>query len=423
MRYEHLRVLVEDESVWLPFTSLAQAFANANLPDSIVGALRLGRVTALEKKDNNVRGIVAGAIIRRLVCKTVAQRFSDDFMRATAPFQLALQTRAGTDALAHLVQYLTDADEETVIASLDGVGAFDHVTRARFVDKWCTDKALSPPVPLTRMLRGSQSRLLWTDNAGTTRTILQGEGGEQGCPLMPALFALAQHDALVQADANLLSSERILRFLDDLYVITSKARAREAFEEVANRVKDRAGACTRLGKLHAWCKAGGEAPSDLAELGDGVWTADKPETLNGVVALGTHLGQPAVVRAHAQQRVDDEQHLLDKIVEFTDPQYGFALLMWSSVPRANHLVRILPTSESADYAQSHDDSIWDTFVKLAEAQMPQHASFPLCPAALVDSACVQHSAVRLELTGLLGPTLCQFCTPKLLTPKPTSSQS
>ena len=94
-------------------------------------ALRLGRMAALRKKEDEIRGIVAGSLIRRLVCKTVAKQFGEDFKNRTAPFQFALRTKAGTDALAHALRYITDQDEDAVNASLDGIGAFDHVKKFR----------------------------------------------------------------------------------------------------------------------------------------------------------------------------------------------------------------------------------------------------------------------------------------------------
>ena len=47
--------------------------------------------------------------------------------------------------------------------------------------------------------------------------IRQGEGGEQGDPLMPALFALGQHQAL---EAILQPSDILMVFVDDVYVTT-----------------------------------------------------------------------------------------------------------------------------------------------------------------------------------------------------------
>ena len=89
-------------------------------------------------------------------------------------------------------------------------------------------------VPLVRALYGNTSRFLWTDESGVVHTIIQAEGGEQGCPLMPALYALAQHDALVSANGNLLPIERVFSFLDDLYVVTCRTRAGEAFHCLRN---------------------------------------------------------------------------------------------------------------------------------------------------------------------------------------------
>ena len=46
--------------------------------------------------------------------------------------------------------------------------------------------------------------------------IRQGEGGEQGDPLMPALFALDQHPALEAIQGTLQPSEILMAFLDDV---------------------------------------------------------------------------------------------------------------------------------------------------------------------------------------------------------------
>ncbi len=158
MRYEHLRVLIEDDSLWAMFGDLAEDFARAEVPTAVMQALRLGRMTALNKKDNKVRGIVAGSVLRRLVCKTVAAQYSDDFMTRTAPFQFALQTKAGTDALAHAIRFLTDHDEHAVVVSLDGIGAFDHLRRAAFFNKLLACEELKPLLPLVTARCGTTSR-------------------------------------------------------------------------------------------------------------------------------------------------------------------------------------------------------------------------------------------------------------------------
>ena len=121
----------------------------------------------------------------------MARQFAPQFLRATAPYQFALQTRSGTEAVAHTLRYLAEKDPEMVVVSLDGVGAYDHMKRAAFVRKIADTPTLESLTPLVLALYGSESRFLWYDDRGRGHTIRQAEGGEQGSPLMPALYSLA----------------------------------------------------------------------------------------------------------------------------------------------------------------------------------------------------------------------------------------
>ena len=60
------------------------------------------------------------------------------------------------------------------------------------------------------MSYGQASRYYWIDDEGRTHTVTQAEGGEQGDPLMPALYALGQHRALEQAAASLHAEDLLL---------------------------------------------------------------------------------------------------------------------------------------------------------------------------------------------------------------------
>ena len=53
---------------------------------------------------------------------------------------------------------------------------------------------------------------------GTAHEVRQGEGGEQGDPLMPALSALGQHAALTAVQARVRSTDQLFACLDDVYV-------------------------------------------------------------------------------------------------------------------------------------------------------------------------------------------------------------
>ena len=174
---------------------------------------------------------------------------------------------------------------------------------------------------------------------------------------MPALYSLAQHEALVEADGKLLPSEQILSFLDDLYVDTTRERAHEAYIEVADTVHRRAGVRSNLGKLQAWSSGRGPPPPEFAALWPGAWKADRDDSENGLKILGTPLGRPAFVAQFAQGRVAAEQQLLDQIVFLPDLQCAWLMLSMSATPRANHMIRMIPPPLSKPYARWHDDAL------------------------------------------------------------------
>ena len=151
-RLEHLRVSLDNEETWERFVRMAQAFARGEAPQEAMNLMRKGRMTALKKRDGRARGIVTGCAFRRLVSKAMARQCARLFCDATAPFQFALQTRAGTDAVAHAIRALTDADPDLVVLSLDGIGAYDHMRRAAFLQALRDDPQLTNLLPLVRKL-------------------------------------------------------------------------------------------------------------------------------------------------------------------------------------------------------------------------------------------------------------------------------
>ena len=95
MTAEHLRVLLQNERDSDLLHEMALDVVRADIPHEVLEAIRIGRMTALHKSGGDVRGIVVGDIIRRLVAKTLAQELSVHIEAATSPFQYALTSSAG----------------------------------------------------------------------------------------------------------------------------------------------------------------------------------------------------------------------------------------------------------------------------------------------------------------------------------------
>ena len=58
---------------------------------------------------------------------------------------------------------------------------------------------------------------------------------------MPALFCLGLHDALASVGSIIQADEKILAYLDDIYIFASPERTRFLYEVVAAAIKRHAG--------------------------------------------------------------------------------------------------------------------------------------------------------------------------------------
>ena len=376
-RHEHYRVLLEDIRVTDNLYYLAQMLAVGAIPEAIREGLAVAHLTALQKLDEtgtptgDVRGIATGIVLRRLVARTVAQQYSAVVLQAPSPFQYALSTRAGVDCVALMIKLLTDMDEDTTITSLDGVGAYDHVSRACFLEELSSNPELAPLLPFVRMWYSRPSTYTWRDEHNTVHHIPQAEGVEQGDPLSPLLFSLAVHASLRHANESLRPGEYLFAFLDDVYTVTSRSRATAVARMVAASIHDHAGVEPKLGKFQIWGRGGGPEPPGIDDLLEGaprpeepVWKGDLEDERNGIVILGTPVGSPAFVQRFLGNRLEVQSRFWERLKQVPDLQTAWLLLLYCAVPRANHLIRAIPPDVVAEYARAHDDGIWTTFLDI-----------------------------------------------------------
>ena len=134
MTAEHLRLVLESVPDTAAFHRTAQDLAQAEVPPDVLALLRLGRLTAFQKPGGGVRGIVCGDLVRRLVARNIAQQISSAVEEATSPFQCALTTKAGGERVAHAIQSLTDQNSRATVLSIDGISAFNMISRAAMLD-------------------------------------------------------------------------------------------------------------------------------------------------------------------------------------------------------------------------------------------------------------------------------------------------
>ena len=358
MTAEHLKVCLNSNSSVELLYQFAQEVVDANLPPDILDAISLGRLTALLKPGGGVRGIVAGDILRRLVGRTVAQQLCKDVEEATAPFQYALSTRAGIECVAHIIQHLTAESGSNTVFCIDGISAFDSISREAMLIALQGLPLGAEALPFVRQFYGSPSRYIWTDDQGTVHSIPQGEGREQGDAMMPLLYALGQHKALVNIAAQLKESEKLLAFLDDIYVVCQPDRVGIIFETIKVELWDHAKIRINDGKTKVWNSAG-IVPEGIESLGDDVWKGSSilPDFERGLNILGTPIGTEAYVKAVLRKKLDEQKVLLEAIPFINNVQSAWLLLLYCGSSRANYLCRVVDHHYVVEYMEGHDFNI------------------------------------------------------------------
>ena len=366
----------------------------ADVPDEIMDAIRLGRLTALRKPNGGVRGIVVGDIVRRLVGRTMAQQFSKRVEVATSPFQYALSTRAGAECVTHVLQTLTDLDERATILSVDGIGAYDLISRHAMLSGLRDMEDGAELLPFVSSLYGRPSTYLWEDELGVVHDIQQGEGGEQGDALMPMLFSLGQHRALVASAEQLQENEKLFAFLDDIYVVCDPDRVENVHQLLQRELWVHARISLHLGKTQVWNRSG-ECPPACEEMQRAavqvdpdvrVWNGDvsRPGSEQGLKILGTPVGQPEYVTTKLDQLIEKHRVLLERIPAVNDLQSSWLFLTFCAATRANYTLRNVQPELALWFAVQHDANVWQCFCNLLGVnpdQIPansvQTASLPL----------------------------------------------
>ena len=250
---------------------------------------------------------------------------------------------------------------DKVLLSIDGVGAFDHVSRTRMFEQLMANGSLHGLLPFVRLWYGVPSQFKWTNDEGKVYTIPQGDGGEQGDALMPALFCLALHSALEQIKADLPAGAEVIAYLDDIYVVCDPADVANVYDVIRATLRRTCHIDVNIGKLAAWSKNTNPCPPGLRARGATAWVYDKPEAEQGIRVLGSPFGTHAYVAEFGNAQAEAKAKLLHILPKLPSLQMAWLLLYYCAIPRLNHLLRTTPPSQSREAAATHDRNVLETF--------------------------------------------------------------
>ena len=107
-------------------------------------------------------------------------------------------------------QLATELFATTTILSVDGIGAYDHLSRQSMLQALRDVPNARAALPFARLFYGNgESTYVWTDSNHRPHLVRQWDGGEQGDPIMPALFSLGLNSPLRTFAGELQPTERV----------------------------------------------------------------------------------------------------------------------------------------------------------------------------------------------------------------------
>ena len=290
--------------------------------------------------------------------------------------------------MAHILQTLTDVDERATIVSIDGIGAYDLISRNATLQGLLTMEDGDRVLPFVRWLPWVPiHRHVGRRDGGVPRHTARGGRGA-GRPL--DAHVVCTWTALVIQE-RLLEGERVFAFLDDIYVVCMPERVADVYAIIQQELFAHARISVHHRKTQVWNR-GGIVPQDIdiitaaarVRVPDAVvWRGaqELPAARQGLKVLGAPTGHPQYVQEFLRRK-SEEQVLFERIPLVNDPQVGWLLLWMCASTRANFWLRMVSPELTLPFAVSRDRNVWQCLqtildVRGAPVEAQQLASLPL----------------------------------------------
>ena len=345
-RFEHFRLLLDDEDLLSDFLKICNLFLDGSIPAIAATAFSGARLIALKKNKEDVRPIAVGSVFRRTVAKLACRQLKDRMSRYFAPFQFGVATPGGSEQMIHLFQLIATQHPDWIILKTDAKNAFNSVNRQTFLNLVAQDfPSLSAFVNACYV---KSPTLSWLCPDGIRR-ISSAEGVQQGDPLGPFLFSLALHPSILKAQ-SVIGSGFVASYLDDAVLAGPRDDVVKAFKVLEQSMSD-TGLRIRSDKCEAFCC-----------VRDTDWPLRRiPFVNDGFCVLGSPIGSEEFVARMCVAKVGQEKEFLQKLALLQNIQSACLLLRYCGVGKITHLLRTIPPHLIRHAAQNHDSDVLTSF--------------------------------------------------------------
>ena len=333
--------------------ALVNILAKGEAPETLAPFLAGATLTALPKKDNDIRPVAVGEMWRRLTAKCLCNSYKEQARSYFFPLQIGVAQPLGTEVGLETTRQWYNRNKgnlSAILVKVDFSNAFNCVDRQAFLvqcrhhfpglsrwAEWCY---------------GQPSKLYFGG-----ATIPSENGVQQGDPIGPLLFALALQPVLQELHNGRSEKglELVLSYLDDLILAGEQGEVAGAFhflKTAASKIglKFNVSKCEVIPAAGQF-SAGNESlfPSNITFLKDGNFEL-----------LGGPIGTEVFCNQHTQNRVDKASELLLALGELPDPQVALTLLRHCvSFGKLVYSLRVVPHYKHQVALRNYDNSVRD----------------------------------------------------------------
>ena len=350
-------ILPGEMTVVDPLTEIIKSLVSGKVLHDVMPFIAGANLTALIKKNSDIRPIAVGDTLRRLAARCLCSLLQVQAAKYFLPTQFGVAVPGGAEAIIHGLRLIweSNVDQDTALLKVDFSNAFNSVSRQLFLDQ------------CLQVFPGIYSWVKWCYSSPSllhynNQFISSSEGVQQGDPLGPLLFCLVLHKLVEKIESQNNNIQANCWYFDDGSIIANPT----VLADIIHLIQSDGPA---LG-LHINL----EKSEVIWQSSNVVYDIFPPQLTSHHVAefdiLGSPIGSSKHVANFLEGKLKKVAQLMEKFEQLEDPQVAYSLLRsCASFGKFSYYIRTVPPDMVKDSTIVFDVAVRSCFEKIVSSSL------------------------------------------------------